>query len=219
MRWKKLVPWLAVLLIAIVAPACSDNDVDGRDDADSVLFASDAFALAGIEDMFDQMQDATEFRDFTMGPVLNGDGRFHHPGRRHDRPGNHLGLPLRLLGLSRDQQEAIRDAIRDYQMEVREQMEGMRAANQSIVDAANAERDEIFRALEAGEITPGEAMERLRDLNERTHQAIRDNPANEPYRQAICAAREALYDEIRSILDPTQQLDWDSWVASHPGCD
>ena len=220
MRAKRLFPWTLVALLVLGAPGCSVLDSDGGDDdrAANNAFDGDAFAMVDVEDAFENIDDATETQRMRMHPVLDGSGRFHRPPR-HGHPGGHLGHTLNDMDLTNEQVQQIRDAMEHYRGVVHEQLEGIRAVNQPIIDAANAEREAILQQLEAGEITREEARALLHDLSMRTRQAIRDNPANEPYVQAICEAKRQLFEEIRDILDMTEQMQWDGGAGMHQSCD
>jgi len=54
---------------------------------------------------------------------------------------------------------------------------------------------------------------KMRELNERTREAIRHNPANDEFLQQICDDRVQLFQDIRSILTGDQVGEWDAWVA------
>ena len=60
-------------------------------------------------------------------------------------------------------------------------------------------------------------MSGMRDGGDDHEEAIRNNPDNEPFFDAICASRVALFDAIRSILTDEQVVIWDQWVLSLDG--
>ena len=100
---------------------------------------------------------------------------------------------------------------------VQEPLQAFREANQDLIAAANEQRQPIMAALQSGDLTREEAREQLRELSESTREAIRNNPDNEPFKEAMCACKTANFDNVRAVLDETQQATWDAWVASLGG--
>jgi hypothetical protein len=117
------------------------------------------------------------------------------------------------LGLDRDQVRQLVEIIRQHRGASRDAFEGLRDANADLIELANAERRSIVEAYRAEEITSEEAIEQLRALNQRTREAIRNNPANDPYLREICENRLSLFEDIRSILTGDQVAVWDGWLA------
>jgi hypothetical protein len=107
----------------------------------------------------------------------------------------------------------IRELLQAQRTCAQEPLESLRAANQDLIDAANAQRKEVLAALRNGDITREEAHVQLQAINESTRQAIRDNPDNAPFLQALCDCRNALFTGIRALLTEEQQTKWDEWVA------
>lgn len=207
---------LPFLLLGLAA--CDGGASDDPPAADPAGFDGEQFAVVGPEDAFANVESATLDRDASMLPVLDGSLRLRHPDRRPLLPGNHLRYVLRLLGLSEDQVEQIRQAIREHRMEVAALLEQLREVSQPILDAANAERREIAQRLQNGEITREEALRLLHELNERTRMAIRSNPLAASILQAICEARQGLFETIRQILSEAQQIEWDGWTGGNRTC-
>ncbi|MFQ5675802.1 MAG: hypothetical protein ACE5G1_07905, partial [bacterium] len=84
-------------------------------------------------------------------------------------------------------------------------------------DAANEQRRPIKESVQAGELTREEAREQIAALNASTREAILNNPDTQAPLQALCDCKTALFDSIRAILDETQQVTWDEWVANLSG--
>ena len=127
--------------------------------------------------------------------------------------GKHLGSVFRDLGLTEDQRAQLHDLMTGHRECVQEPLQAFRDANQDLIAAANEQRQTIKDAVQNGEITREEAMEQLRALSESTRELIRNNPDNEPFKEALCACKLAHFDNVRAILDETQQATWDAWVA------
>ena len=183
---------VALLVLAVLA-------LTGLVDADDALMAVD-----------DATTDAPMGMDFPFAG-----GKFSRDHRHPRGHGSHLGRILRDLQITEDQLDAIRSLMRDYHEDVRSLLEGLREANQDILDAANAERAAIVARLRNGEIGFAEARDQLRALSRETREAIYSNPANEPFRAQLCEARANLLADIRDVLDPDQQAMWDAWIAGH----
>jgi len=105
----------------------------------------------------------------------------------------------------------------EHRHAIRTILEQLREANADLIAEANAERDAIIAAYQSGEITHDEARQQLRELSERIREAIKNNPANAPFLQALCDSKLALFAEIRSILNDSQRDRWESWAAGLPG--
>jgi hypothetical protein len=203
-------------VVAVAAGGCAGDDTVTTPRNDTPALDSAAFSVVDAEDAYAKVEDATLETDMVMGPVfINGQFLGHGPYR--DRPGAHLGWILRELEVTREQVRQMLGFVKAYWQAILPQLEGLREANREIIDAANRIRMEIRRAVEQGEITREEAEQRLKQLNMRTREAIRNNPANEPYLRAICEAKRALFRSVRSVLDDRQQAKWDRWVAGLEG--
>lgn len=172
-----------------------------------------AFAVVDEEDAYANVEDGTLSAEMVMNPADTG-GEFVRHWRHRGGPCSHLGPILRELQPGQNQIRAIREFVREHRERVRDALEGIRRVNLDTLRAANEERLEIRERYEAGEITREEAFELLRELGDRTREAIRSNPENEPYLRMICASRGQLFADIRSVLGPNQQADWDDWVAT-----
>jgi hypothetical protein len=208
---------LGVLLLAGLV-GCDSNDVTGSQGPDPGSLDSPDFAVVDSEDALANVEDATFETDMAMHAVFLGDGRDFKRHFRHPRsPGSHLAPILRELDLDEEQREEIRGLLMIHRMRIRMALEGLREANQPLIDQANAERRAIVAQFQAGEITREEAREMLRELNARTREAIRNNPDNAPFLRAICDSRIELFGEIRQVLDDDQRAVWDAWVSGLPG--
>jgi hypothetical protein len=210
----------ALLVLALLAGtlACQTADVTEPESRnDPATFESLDFAVVDAEDAFSNVQDATIASEMVMNQAV-GDGPFDRNDGHPGGPGSHLGVVLRHLNLTDGQVRAVRSFALDHRVRVRDALEGIRRVNLDTIRAANEERREILERLDAGEITREEAGELLRALSDRTRDAIRANPLNEPYLRMICVSIGQLFADIRSILGPNQQAAWDDWVAGldHP---
>jgi len=205
----------AILLIAVTAGSHSGG-ITGSESAHLLPFESDSFAILDADDAFANLQEATLDHEMKMDGAFQG-GKFgRHPGHPHGQ-GSHLAPVLFQLGLDQDQRVQIFGFVRAQHESMRGVLEGLRTVNADLIATANEERRSIMDAVHNGEMTREEAREQLHAISERTHDAIRDNPDNEPYLQQICDSRQTLIDQIRSILDDGQAATWDEWVSGLDG--
>ncbi|MCK6558483.1 hypothetical protein HUU39_18080 [candidate division KSB1 bacterium] len=218
MRFSSQLKTLFLLLLAAGFTACQQN-VGPEDHGMTADLNSADFAVAGFDDFLANVSAVTLDQEMACAPVFPG-GRFHRKPDRPFGPGAHLGKILRELGASREQMEQVRVLLTAHRECAQEPLENLRAANQELIDAANAQRREIMQAVRNGELTRAQAQERLQAINDSTQQAIASNPANAPYLQALCVCRMTLFGGVRGLLDAAQQAVWDEWVAGLPedGC-
>lgn len=211
---------LAVAMALILSAGCSDGNTDVTDVSDPAgdlaALSTDAFAVIGAEDAFSAVGYATLDSDMTMQPVEADDDFRRHPNHPH-HAGSHLGPILRQLDLTSEQIEDVKSLIRAHRDAIREPLRGLYEANREIIEAANHERRRIVEAHRNGEISREQAHQMLHSVSRVQHEAIRTNPDNAPFLQAICEARRDLFAGIRAVLDEDQVLLWDEWVARLPG--
>lgn len=208
----RLLSITAAFLLVFGLVGCDSSDTENSTNADPNSFNTDSFALVGPEDAFANVEEATLDSEMAMKSLYR-DGEFVRHHMHPKGPGSHLAPVLLRLGLDRDQVRQVVEIILQHRGESRDAFEGLRDANADLIELANAERRAIVEAYRTEEITREEAIEQLRALNERTREAIRNNPANAPYLRQICENRLSLFEDIRSILTGDQVAEWDGWVA------
>ncbi len=221
-------PFLIIMTFLMIIGCNTGTGVNNDSQLD---FESGAFALFDFEDAVGAVEDATIENLMRMNPGLfNGDffrtnGPFGPRGPRGPsgrggsgaRFGNHLGSILRNLGLTEEQRTQLHELMAGHRECVQEPLQAFREANQDLITAANEQRQAIMDALQNGDLTREKAREQLRELSESTREAIRNNPDNEPFKEAMCACKTANFDNVRAVLDETQQATWDAWVATLDG--
>lgn len=216
MKMKSLA-LLLIMLLLIGATACQNNDLGVNSPANLATLETADFAVVDAEDAIANIEDATLETAMVMNPVFGSNGRFaRHPRHPHDR-GSDLKQILHELGITQEQMSQIRELLAAHRESLKEPLEGLRAANADIIAAANEQRLAILEAMRSGDITREEAKQQLQELSAATREAIRNNPASAPFLQAICDSKLALFDNIRAILNESQQAQWDEWVASLEG--
>ena len=208
---------LCAVVVLIAVGACSDDGgmSGGSDSPAPDELASSEFAVLDAEDAFAAFEPATLEREADMVAVFENDGSFRRSDRHPHQPGSHLREVLERVALSTDQLQQIRLLLESFRTEARAAIEGLREVNRPIVAAANVERAVIVEALRDGEITREEARQQLDELNQRTRNAIRNNPDNEPFLVALCEARRDLFDGIRAVIADSMQDLWDVWAAGN----
>lgn len=229
---KSTFPFLIIMSFLMVVGCNTDNAVNNDSQLD---FQSGAFALFDFEDAVGAVEDATMENLMRMNPgLLNGDffrnnGPFGPRGPKGPfgrggpsglgaRFGNHLGSILKNLDLTGERRTQLRELMADHRECVQIPLQAFREANQDLIAAANEERQAIKEAVQNGDLTPEDARKQLRELSKSTRETIRNNPDNEPFKEALCACKLVLFDNVRAILDEkTQQSKWDEWVASLEG--
>jgi Spy/CpxP family protein refolding chaperone len=219
---RALVPaCLALCVLLLGSFGCSHDDGMGSDSigAAEAELGSNEFAVIDAEDAFANLEPATLARDAEMVSPFEADGSFHRSDRHPGQPGSHLREILERFDLTTDQLEQIRALLVAFHDAARDALDGLRRVNQPIIEAANEERAAIVASFENGEIDRDEARAQLADLNRRTREAVRNNPDNEPFLQALCEARRDLFDGIRAIIADTVQTLWDEWVGAHRSLD
>lgn len=204
---------VACSLLLVTASACDSDDADVDAPIDEQLLESEEFALADIDDAIDKVDGSLQ-APFGMSTAFPHGPGFHHGPHPH---GSHLGAILSRLDLAAEQLATIRELMEAYREGIVTQLEGLREANMEILQAAEQARMEIREAFEAGEIGRDEALLQLIELRLSTRAAIRENPASEPFRIAICEAREPLFASIQAILDADQTARFSRWIASRQG--
>ena len=224
-------PFLLIMSFLMIIGCNTDNAVNNDSQLD---FESGAFAFFDFEDAVDAVEDATMENLMRLNPgIFNGDsfrnnGPFGPRGPKGPfgrggpsglgaKFGNHLGHILRDLSLTEDQRSQLSELMTGHRECVQIPLQDFREANQDAIAAANEQRQAIIDALQGGNITREEAREQLRELSESTREAIRNNPDNEPFKEALCACKLTHFDNVRAFLDETQKATWDAWVASLEG--
>lgn len=226
---------LNLSLMALVAcnnnPADSSNAQDGSGQSLALDYSSGEFAILGVEDAMDELQDATLedsmcFNDdFFHGHHFRRGGRFGRGGPKpgfgprilRDSTGNHLGRILRELTLTDTQKVRVRDLMDAHRECIQEPLQAFREANQAILDSANVQRRAIKDSVRAGLLTREEAKGKLEALSNSTRAAILANPNSAAPIADMCACKQTLLDAIAAILDETQLAAWNEWVGGLNG--
>ena len=213
---KQFLTVLAAMGLLLVVSSCqNDASLDSQFSLDELR--TDAFAVVDYYDVDANIQDATIDANLSMNPVFKTSSGFRrHAGYRGGK-GGHLGQILRQLGITEEQGAGIKELVKAHRESVKASFEALRAVNQDIIDDAKSKRKEILDAMRIGTITREEAKEQLKAFSQSKREAIANNPESAPHIEAICSAKVALFESIRTLFAGSQQSGWDDWVAGLEG--
>jgi len=85
------------------------------------------------------------------------------------------------------------------------------------IENANTQRKAVLDSLEQGLYDRTTALQRLNVICREMHQAIANSGARTTLQNELFDCTEILFSNIRSILDDTQIVIWDKWVAEQKG--
>jgi hypothetical protein len=215
---KKLILLMLVLVLAVSLNSCKketpvDNSTPYDNSQGEFMIQEETLdAEFVVETMTADFQDATETNEmFIYQNPKNGK---LDPGRQQKPPKIFPFLRiLNQLELTDEQKASVKEFINEYNATVREAMIALRESQKKILDAAKDEYKKIMEDLKNGVITRQEAKEKLKALNKRVREALKNNPANARVKNIIDTARQTLLDNIRSILTDDQKVKWDEWLA------
>ncbi|MCX6133046.1 MAG: hypothetical protein NTU47_04445 [Ignavibacteriales bacterium] len=217
----------AVLVLAIVLtlPACSDRgNVNGPR---QMNFDIAQFAIVDYGDVQNGVEDATTETEMTFNSTLlnygfvDGD-RLFVPGDPAMRGmpwfdrfnfGKHLGLFFRQLNLTDDQKTRIRDLAKTFHQDMKPLIQQFFEANKTIIQDANTKRRAILDDVKNGKLTREAAAAQIKVLNQATRELIKNNPASQTVKVAMCAKRDQLFAGVTAILQGEQITKWKDWIA------
>jgi len=224
---RSLYVYTISVLILILSTGCQTDSEEEAPLWEYSAFDSGEFAVFDYEDIMDSIQKASLEEEMKMdsqicdGNAFRSGGRFgvQAPfgpmGRRMQRirTGNHLGEILKRLTLTEEQILQIRELMLVHRECIQEPLAAIRETSRALIHEANQERLAIINALRNGEIDHAEAQEQMESLNQRTCERIRENLHNQEQKEALCDCKEALFDDIQSLLEADQLALWVEWVA------
>ena len=221
----KLFAFLILLIVIPVLTFTGCSKHDGITSPNNIDFNSPVYALVDYTDLTNSIDDATidtpmelnsamyqySFLNMASFTPENAQRMGLMDGGRWMKQfdwGKHLGINLRLLKLSDEQKAAVKELITKYHDSFKELVSTFAEANKSIVEAANAKRKEIAAEVKAGTLTRAEAAIKIKSLNERTRNAIEENPASKRIKNQMCALRADLLTDIGSKMIGDQVGKW-----------
>lgn len=126
-----------------------------------------------------------------------------------------LGRILRELNLTEEQVAQIREFMLAYRDCVKNAMIALRESERQILENANQERQRVMEQLRNGEIDKDQARQLMRQINERTREALMNNPVRERVLQQLKDCWDTLIANIKSILTDEQKALFDELLAKY----
>lgn len=124
-----------------------------------------------------------------------------------------FGDLLRALHLDSTQIAAVRAILADHEACMKSATEALRASEKAIVDAAKAQRDAIVAQVKDGTLDRKAAGEQLRALNQRTREALKNNPLRADAIAARKACDDSFFIALRGILTERQAAVLSDWLT------
>lgn len=126
-----------------------------------------------------------------------------------------LGRILVQLNLTDEQKEQVKAFLQEYRDCVKEALQALRESERAIVQAANEQRRQVMEDLKNGLIDRQTAMERLREINQTTRQALMENPVRERTLQQLKNCFDNLINNIKGILTDEQKALFEELLAKY----
>ncbi|MCX7909507.1 MAG: hypothetical protein N2560_08335 [Ignavibacteria bacterium] len=124
-----------------------------------------------------------------------------------------LGRILKQLNLTDEQKTQVREFISQYRDCVKNALMALRESEKTIIEGANQARQNVMEQLKNGEIDKETARQLLKQINERTREALMNNPVREQVLQQLKECWETLIANIKSILDDNQKALFEELIA------
>jgi len=203
---------LAVGIFGFVSCDKFDNPVDDSDYTPTRVVFYDVNEINLQEGNLDQPITCEPILPIGVDRLDNRKG----PDRKKDerRPGIGFEEIFRLMALTPEQYEVIKAYFAEHRDCVSSWLKILRDAQMEIIAAAREEQKTIIAKYKAGEITREEAAAALRDLNQKTKEALKNLPENTEVRKGIQDCFEELIANIKSELTPEQLTMFERWLAS-----
>ncbi len=124
-----------------------------------------------------------------------------------------LGRILKQLNLTEDQVAQIRQFLTAYRECVKNALIALRESEKQILEQANQARRRVMEQLKNGEIDRETAHQLMQQINQRTREALINNPVRERVLQQLKNCWETLINNIKSILTDEQKALFDELLA------
>lgn len=218
------------LFVLIILPVIFFTGCNKHDDVTSpnANFDSAEYLMIDYFDASNAIEEATIDTDLSINPTMLSysfvNAADFTPGKGMLRGmmvnwltkydwNKHLGVTFRRLKLDDDQKTKVDVLMKAYHESMKPLVKEFAEANKTTIENANVKRKEIAEKVKAGTITRAEAVEQIKNLNERVRNAIESNEATIAVKRKMCANRKTLLNGIRLILTSDQQEKWDDAVA------
>ena len=216
------------LLFALGLTSCQDDGAVGEP-VQQDNFEGSEYAILDFDDAMSTVDGGTIDEEFSLKAPYPGDTGFTgegHPegtggpqmhGPRNRDGKRHFHRIFFLLELDDAQKETVKTYLEENRTCMRSAFEQFREAARPILEAANEERKAIMEQYRNGEITNEEAYFRLKELRERTHEALENDSGVQAAKEVICDCKLTLLDNVGSILTESQLTIWNDWVSELEG--
>ncbi|MEJ5287229.1 MAG: hypothetical protein CH6_3635 [Candidatus Kapaibacterium sp.] len=124
-----------------------------------------------------------------------------------------LGRILKQLNLTDEQKAQIQEFMQAYRDCVKSALMALRESERQILQQANQARQQVREQLQSGAITREEAWQQLRQINERTREALINNPVRQQVLQQLKECWDTFIANIKSILTDEQKALFDELLA------
>jgi Spy/CpxP family protein refolding chaperone len=125
-----------------------------------------------------------------------------------------LGRILKQLNLTDEQKTQIQEFMLQYRDCVKSALATLRESEKPIIEAANQQRRQVLEQLKNGEIDRTTAMQRLREINQQTRDALINNPVREQVLQQLKDCWDTLINNIKGILTQDQLTLFEQLLAN-----
>ncbi len=126
-----------------------------------------------------------------------------------------LGRILLQLNLTDEQKEQVKDFLAQYRDCVKNAMIALRESEREIIAQANQERRQVMEQLQNGEIDRQTAWELMKQINQRTREALMNNPVRQQTLEQLKDCWDTLVANIKSILTDEQNALFDELLAKY----
>jgi len=238
-RFKSLLILAALLTLPLIYFTACNNKSEVTS-PNQVNFDSPQYAVIDYTDLMNGVEDATMDNDMvynnslysygflSMSSFVQGNASGMMNGGMMSVTGGganwimkfdfgkHLGLFFRRLNLSDQQKADLKAFMVKFHDDMKPLVQQFRDANADIIKAANVDRKAILEQVKAGTMTRDAAKAALKDLNDRTREQIKNNPASQTVKASMCALRATLFTDIASKLTGDQLTKWTDFSSKFP---
>lgn len=186
------------LSTAMYLDAMDGLQTEGSESVEMNLFGDEGIPTAILEDPFEE----------GLSTRSRGSDDGYDDRKKDDKK---CRLP-ESLKLSERQKEALKKAYAEFKDCKKDVEYALRKLNKMILQKARDRRNELLEAHKNGRITREELAKALRQLNERTQNALKNNPQREELVAKLRKCHKHYLETIKSILSEEQ---WKYFTRCH----
>ncbi len=208
-----------LLLISVfMFVGCSEKSELVNSPMQNESSAADYYVIE-FEDAMSSIEDATLDKDMGFKPIFDFDkgkvkfdGKRDHMRRPH-RKGKYLGLIFKKLVLTDTQKESIKIYMDEFRECLADPIKQFREVAKEVFEAKKEQIIAIRDQVKAGELTREEARELIKEINIATREEIENCEACIEAKEAMLVCKNALFENIASILEEDQLIIWNEWLS------